>query len=201
VWRFVRILWNAATVVSAVLCVSLLTLLCRSYQRPDGIELVGYYSIEFTSNRGQFLCVRRDAVLETYAYTTARLDRRGALLARQPIDFARWVNHGISIGGFHWLVGNTQLRSPRGDRESNMSSINIGDRMVTDRILRTRWIRFSAVWPIVATGLLPLARLAGYWFRRRSKPGDGCAECGYDLRTTPERCPECGAVARTIKAQ
>jgi hypothetical protein len=53
---------------------------------------------------------------------------------------------------------------------------------------------------IVATAALPLARLARRLWPRRPAPDGICHDCGYDLRATPDRCPECGTfrpLART----
>jgi hypothetical protein len=51
---------------------------------------------------------------------------------------------------------------------------------------------------VAATAALPLAWLGTRIRARRAAPlNSTCDRCGYDLRATPERCPECGAVART----
>lgn len=63
------------------------------------------------------------------------------------------------------------------------------------------WLLFIPYWAIAA----PLALLPAWWAltyrRRRERLRQGhCRRCGYDLRGTPHRCPECGTPAEAVAA-
>jgi hypothetical protein len=54
------------------------------------------------------------------------------------------------------------------------------------------------VYLLSFSAILPLARVVGFARRQRSKNTHMCAVCGYDLRATPDRCPECGNAADRV---
>jgi hypothetical protein len=64
------------------------------------------------------------------------------------------------------------------------------DLKISSRVIS--WTTFVACFAI-----LPVARLGALALPKRSKRYGGlCPTCGYDLRATPHRCPECGAVPK-----
>ena len=57
----------------------------------------------------------------------------------------------------------------------------------------TRWqVSFPAWLLALCAAILPAAWSAGLARRSRRRLQNHCISCGYDLRASPERCPECG---------
>ena len=62
------------------------------------------------------------------------------------------------------------------------------------------WYLAIRLWPISAlTAIAPCVYLLRRFRRNRRKKLGLCKECGYDLRATTDRCPECGTVSKLAK--
>jgi predicted RNA-binding Zn-ribbon protein involved in translation (DUF1610 family) len=60
------------------------------------------------------------------------------------------------------------------------------------------------MWLLVLSFLLPalIALRLGRWMRQRDRASmKKCVACGYDLRATPNRCPECGEVPAASRSE
>jgi len=75
----------------------------------------------------------------------------------------------------------------------------IGIRYVSEPKIALNFERilFLPYWMLLTlTGVGPSTMLVRWWLipRRRARRGL-CPACGYDLRATPDRCPECGRIS------
>ena len=59
---------------------------------------------------------------------------------------------------------------------------------------QSRWFALPYATLIAPCAVLPGVMLMRAWRRRRRGRRGLCRQCGYDLRASPARCPECGSV-------
>jgi hypothetical protein len=104
--------------------------------------------------------------------------------------FAGWFA-SPPIDGLAWL-------EPIGVRSEDV--------LTARRSITRHTLRFGFSWWIlfITFSILPLGRFTAFAMRlrrRRARRRDSrCLACGYDLRATPDRCPECGTAAAQADA-
>jgi hypothetical protein len=57
------------------------------------------------------------------------------------------------------------------------------------------WVAAAPLWLIAAIlAILPAVQLLVRWRSSRRENSGLCPSCGYDLRASKDRCPECGTI-------
>jgi hypothetical protein len=91
----------------------------------------------------------------------------------------------LLLAGLSWWLSEEALKSGRIDAGVAASAY---------------WMIFAKVFLLLPAIWTTLALLRSVTQRRKTPPRGHCGSCGYDLRATPGRCPECGTAAAAQKA-
>jgi hypothetical protein len=108
----------------------------------------------------------------------------GLALYYVPPGPQQWIDRGWSLWGTPYRRTDEYVRSTSSFAGFRLArtAINPGD-----IYLVFPWWFLLALF---AAG--PVARIIGFVRNRKHRPPGVCRYCGYDLRATPGRCPECG---------
>jgi hypothetical protein len=191
--RALRFLFNAATVVSLLLCVATAVLWVRSYwtadlqgcesaTSPTGRRLGGNVSSAAGRLSAEFWV--RDSPGAPQEIGTG-WDGSSAPIRPQPPGAREqyWASVGArQFLGAAWACYRMDP-TPGGNANGGKKASATQAVVLVD---------LPYAIPVVGLSLLPAARM-WRWSRRKRRLGF-CLVCGYDLRATPDRCPECGAV-------
>jgi hypothetical protein len=168
--RLWRIFLNGLTICSLLLFLATAGLWVRSYWRADKVDWTRSFDplrnrpfIGLGSSRGRLTI------------------HFGAFAAGERSRFVK--------SGWDW---DTYAHSPI--PVSNVANRwGFGVRSGANLFGRRGVVVFPAWLTVAVFAALPLVRGASFVRRRRRLREGHCEHCGYDLRATPERCPECGA--------
>lgn len=168
-----RRVFSIASGLSLLLCLATVVLWARSYWVADS------WDWDIAGTRVSVGSVRGVVWWDRIRFTPASQARysRGPGYHRQMVGGGRGnvAGPGWSFAGFRWVDSHMNLRP--GAITIVIQGLRIPD------------------WGLVLASLiLPGAWLIRSRSRRRNPPGL-CRRCGYDLRATPDRCPECGTPA------
>lgn len=123
-------------------------------------------------------------------------------------------------GDWHWRMDGWDREDPNGsywfdarieEPESALHRLGFGFRQTPSATL---WNDYDSQfiptkelslcvphWAMaIVAGIGPTLTFRKWRKRRASFTSNHCTRCGYDLRATPERCPECGGVPARAKA-
>jgi hypothetical protein len=168
--RMIRRLWTAASVLSLLLCAAVIALWVRSYR---GCDLF-YFST--SGSNGYVVANTGDLGAVVTRYGERFLDLKPFWGVRRRPRFG----DGTGVFHFQWTTMIApQMFCAVGGSPPNPSPPD-------HRILCS-----APCWAaVLLTAFLPAAVAAKRW-HARVRPGL-CA-CGYDLRASTSRCPECGS--------
>ena len=194
--RLRRIIFNTLSILSLLLCVAMAGLWVRSYWIADAFSLVHSGGIDRPGDHG-------DLIAEfnmVWANGRVRYERYDTEC------FGGGDGGNVALPGPLWTLTHTS---------NTPHYAEIVEHSVWTTRQPTKWGAFVAgeedyrgihtislmkyvaapMWAVFMPLLLSSSLCARRILRPRRPPLGLCHRCGYDLRATPDRCPECGSVS------
>jgi hypothetical protein len=196
--------------LSLALCMATTAECLRSYWRKDRFEFVHRGVLwEIAAERGRVSVENEPEIIADNVWTNitqhaldvnAQFMREDASSARKLLLEDLKLNHEDRRSGAEPDKLTEQLTANnRQETKLGFSMRHFHNAMVSlNRIRAARQHPIAIIHSIhvfwIASGLsvLPLISLAAFLQQVKRKAAGKCLLCGYDLRATPDRCPECG---------
>ena len=184
-----RRLLNLATLLALLLCAAVVATWVRSYRHWD---VLGQYWFDPQSG----IMHRHELSSVSGAFVLFQFDETDTDAA----DAAGWAEQHRGYGAVpRWVYARRpagQYQSPRDTPSQKLGFDWVIERDVpmtgTSLVDSTVRIRVPHWLLAIALAALPAWRAVGQWRRRHRRRRGACARCGYDLRASGDRCPECG---------
>jgi hypothetical protein len=178
--RLARHLFTLCAALSMLLCIAICFLWARSYRMSEQINwrnAGGWRAVRTASGNIDVALLLADwsAYPQEFRRPTYQRD-----IAQPPFNYLIEMGGNWDDVNFDWEWHGFAWHHNRNTRHGTLHAEG-----------------FVPFWSVAAaTALLPLAwttsRLRSRIRRGRRSNAGLCPACGYDLRATPDRCPECG---------
>jgi hypothetical protein len=182
-----RRLFNFAAVLSLLLCMTTATLWTASFFVGSRIS----FENATPDPHGRTRVITWSTTSVAGVLEVARFEGRRNLRTLGPIGYT-WKYETPRAAA----IGRHPRGYPLGTSRVLFEFAGLQVAILTDTVHPPdfRWVRLPYWMLFVLTMSLPLWRGMLFLRERKRKTLNQCAFCGYDLRATPDRCPECGTV-------
>ncbi len=178
--RILERIWRASVAVSAGIYMAALVFWGRSYCRDDMIVYSAFPMVIVVNSETGSLQFQRSV----YGFTSDLPDGWGVM--SRPISDLR-LFPARSTGGFAYEF--TPSVTYGGIRPWSLSPMQFS---TTNSVMVPYWFIIMLATPI------PLVAIRRSLKRRRTEREGLCRACGYDLRASERRCPECGTTFNVL---
>jgi hypothetical protein len=195
--RSFRILLNATTVLSLAVVIVTVPMWVRSYQERDvrSLDRSPAESWFVVSDHGAVRAAMQEVIshnaerweLDAGEYGKLRMTKRWP----ENEGFAAYEGCSQGIRAMHGIPGIRWF-----DDRDELRRYDASDPRFT---FVHRGLEVSYGVLVLIFALLPASWMVRR-IRNRKRLPNACVYCGYDLRATPDRCPECGTVPATTTA-